>query len=382
MNRYFYYHVFYIGMMNIMLFVPHILLKHRFDGAVSGLLLGIVVGSILAIGTIYCFRFFPQQGYPEILKMFVPAWVAAPMLYSTCLLWLAGGVLATYTFSQTMGIFFNPEMNHYHFLLLIIVASIFSGSRSTRTVQFSVEILFWLCVPFLLFILFKALFNPYLSWDAIRIVAGYFGRTPSLSVMASSTFFFTGYLSLTLFNRLNPANFRLKHVWSIPILGAMFGFVSFFIPIGFHGTVGVEQYVYVWSVTADSMYLKYGFIQRVLFLFLIMYTFLSMMFMMNVFHACMEYVKASVPGHKPQPEQLPVPKTNWIICGVFGVLCFLFSLWANEGRSHWATEIWLIIRFLFEIVNLIQMIIFAVLIKRRSSSAPSKSGQPAATSGQ
>ncbi|MBB6633861.1 GerAB/ArcD/ProY family transporter [Cohnella thailandensis] len=381
MYRYFYYHVFYIGMMNVMLFVPHILIKHRFDGAVSGILAGIVIGTVLTVGTVYCYRQFPELGLPEILKRYFPDWIVAALLYLSCLLWLAGGVLGSYTFAQTMGLFFNPDMNHYQFLLLIIVSSVFAGSRSTRTIQFANEILFWLCMPLLLFILFKAFSSPYLSWDAIRIVAGYVAGPPSLTLLAASTFFYTGYLNLTLFNRLYPAKFRIKRLWSIPLLGAFLGFVSFFIPIGLHGTMGVEQYIYLWSVTADSMSLKYGFIQRILFIFLIMFTLLSLMFMMNVFHACMEYIKASHPRHKPQPEQLPVPKTNWIVCSFFGAACFLFSLWANEGRSQWATELWLIVRFLFELGSFVLIIVLALLEKRRSSPS-SRSTTSSASSGQ
>ena len=46
--------------------------------------------------------------------------------------------------------------------------------------------------------------------------------------------------------------------------------IPFFVPIGFHGTVGVEDYVYLWSMTADSMMTEYGFINRVLFVFLLL----------------------------------------------------------------------------------------------------------------
>ncbi|THF83760.1 hypothetical protein [Cohnella fermenti] len=381
MNRYFYYHVFYIGMMNVMLFVPFILIQNRFNGAVSGILLSIAIGTVMSIGTIRSYRQFPEMGLPEILKRFMPPWLVAVMLYLSSLLWLGGAVIVTYTFSQTIGMFFNPDMNHYQFLLLVIVASVFAGSRSTRTVQFANEILFWLCLPFLVFILAKALTNPYMSWDAVRVVAGYVSEFPSFKVLAAATFFFTGYLNLTLFNRLFPANFRINHLWAIPLLGAFFGFVSFFIPIGLHGTVGVEQYVYVWSVTADSMFLKYGFIQRVLFLFLIMFTLLSLMFMMNVFHASMEYIKASHPRSKPQPEQVPVPKTNWLLCSVFGALCFLFSLWANQGRSQWATGAWLSVRFLFEIMSFILIVVLAIIEKRRAATRP-HSPPSSASSGQ
>lgn len=377
MNRYFYYHVLYVGMINVMLFVPHILIKERFDGSVAGILASILIGTVLSIVTIVSMRRFPRMGLPEILHRHFAPYVASPLVALAGLSWLVGAVLVIFSLTQTMGAFLNPEMNEYLFMALMVFAAIFAGSRSSRTVQFACEILVLLSLPLVALIMFKAVSNRQLNWDAIRVVAGHFRDVPSIKVIAAATFFFSGYMSLMLFNRLNPPDFKVRHLWTLPLLGTLFSLFTFFIPIGFHGTVAVEEYIYLWSVTADSMVMKFGFIQRVFFIFLVLYSILSLMFAMNTFHSAMEFFKACSPRYKPQPEQVPVPKINWILCACFGLVAFLYGIWANDEKNQRVTEIWLVCRFSLEIVTMLVVASLAVAAGRKPrASSPARAASP------
>ncbi len=377
MNRYFYYHILYVGMINVMLFVPHILIKERFEGAVSGILASILIGSVLSIVTTVSMRRFPRLGLPEILHRHFGAYVATPLVALAGISWLSGAVIVIFSMTQTMGAFLNPEMNEYLFMALMVFASIFAGSRSSRTVQFASEILVLLSLPLVALIMFKAVTNRQLNWDAIRVVAGHFAHVPSFKVVSAATFFFSGYMSLMLFNRLNPPNFKVRHLWTLPLLGTLFSLFTFFIPIGFHGTMAVEEYIYLWSVTADSMVMKFGFIQRVFFIFLVLYSILSLMFAMNMLHSSMEFFKACSPGYKPQPEQVPVPKINWILCACFGLAAYLYALWANDEKNQRVTEIWLYCRFVLEIVTMLIIAGLAVAAGRKPrASSPTRAASP------
>ncbi|GAA4837383.1 hypothetical protein GCM10023310_13620 [Paenibacillus vulneris] len=362
--------------MNVMLFVPHILIKERFNGAVMSILIAIVCGTVVSIVTTSCFLRFPGMGLPEILHQYLPPAVAIPLIVLAGLTWITGGVLVIYNFTRTMGMFFNPEMNEFSFLLLIVAACIFAGSRSSRSVQFSLEMLLLLVAPICVFILYKSVTDDQLSWDAMRVVAGYVDRAPTFESIAAASFLFSGYLNIQLFNRLNTKPIKFKYRWIIPVLGTGFAFSSFFIPIGFHGTMAAEQYIFVWSVTADSMIMKYGFIQRVLFIFLVIFTILSLMFVMNTFHCAMEFFKGCSPRHKPKAEEMPVPLSNWILCTVFGGLSFVYSLWANEQRNQWATGWWLIARFCVEVFAMFVMIFIVFLARKNSTGRDTAESRP------
>ncbi len=60
MNRYFFYNFILVSFINLMLYVPHILIQLRYSGAVSSMLVGIVIGSILVY--MYYERIGPLSG--------------------------------------------------------------------------------------------------------------------------------------------------------------------------------------------------------------------------------------------------------------------------------------------------------------------------------
>ncbi|RIE03912.1 GerAB/ArcD/ProY family transporter [Cohnella faecalis] len=296
MLRYLYYHVLYVGMINIMLFVPHVLIEYRFKGAVSGMALAMVVGSIVAIGTSVCFRRFPGLGMYEIFDCFLPGWLTKILSSYSALTWALGGLLVVYIQAELIRTFFNPDMNEYWNLLIMVIAALWASTRSIRTVQFAQEILILMCAPLIFMILFKAIGNEWLNWDAIRLAAGYVRTKPSFVSFCAATFLFSGYLNLIVFNRMATAKTSNRYLWIIPIFGVFFMLVTFFVPIGFHGTAGIDKYVFLWSTTADSMEMQYGFINRVLYLFLVLYTNLSLIFVMNAWHVTIDILHSVFTG--------------------------------------------------------------------------------------
>jgi hypothetical protein len=369
MPRYTYYHVLYVGMINIMMFVPTLLINDRFNGAVSGMLIAMVIGTILSLGTMACFERFPGLGLPEICDLYLPKRLTQLIILSTGLfIWLPGGMIVIYAYSETVRMFFYPDMNKYLNLMLMVSAAIWASSRSTRTVQFIHEIMVILSSPLLILFLFKAIFNKNISWDAMRYVAGYIDTPPSFIVIAASTFVFSGYISLIIFNRLHTEGFSFKFRWVVPLFGVFFLSVTFFVPIGFHGTVGVEDYVYIWSMTADSIITEYGFINRVLFVFLLLFTGLSLLFVMNTWHITIMMIRYTL--HRTiAVEEDPAPPINIWIALVIGCCSFLFMRLVNMDMSQIVSEIWLVSRFFVEITLLFLMLYF-IWRKKKERSLP------------
>ncbi|MFC5402127.1 hypothetical protein [Cohnella soli] len=365
MSRYFHYHVMYVGMINIMLFVPWILIQHRFNGSISSIALVIPVCTVLSYIAIALFRRFPGMGLPEILLGNTPRAFALLIIFLTAIFWFAAGMLVIYAYAATIQQFFNPDMNPYLFSGLMVVASIWGSSRCTRSVQFTTEIVLLLSAPLIIAILLKALFNRWLDWNAIRVVAGYVRTKPSLISFSAASLVFAGHNTLVVFNRMMPPSAKIRNRWIIPLFCTFFLLVSVFVPIGFHGTVGVSHYIYIWSITADSMVLEYGFVSRVLYIFLLLYTALSLLFAMNTWHTAMELLKSLRKGHKPVVEEYPVKAVNWWINIAFGAAAVGYGMWANERRNEWVSQSWLNIR-LFSDIAIVSLLAWLAFRSSRS----------------
>jgi len=365
MNRYFYYNFILVSFINLLLYVPNILIQYRYTGAVSSIVIGIVIGTILVYMYTSAMARYPGKGLPEILKLHSPQWlVTISMLFFSIMWWFATTIVVV-AYAILINRFFNPDSDATIILSMLVIACGYAATRSTLSVMFIIEIGMIVNAPIIIFILFKAVRSNQLNWDAIHVVANYITEMPTLTCIAASTFIFTGYINLSLFNRLFPPNFRFKFRFIYPVAGAVILLITFFVPIGFHGTEGVNQYIYIWSQTADSLLMQYGFIERVLFLFLIVFLNLTLVYTMFGWHQAMEFVKSCFPNYKPEIDSLKTPMSNYVIVGIFVLLSILYLMLTNEKMNMLITTYWLIVRFFVEILIVVWVF---VLSKRRSKA--------------
>ncbi|MFC4776406.1 GerAB/ArcD/ProY family transporter [Paenibacillus sp. GCM10023252] len=349
MNRYFYYNFLLVGLMNLMLYVPHVLIRNRYDGAVMSILIGGMVGTILAYMFMSALEKYPGRGMPEILALYYPRWVVTPIMFVLGSMWYFSALIVIVAYAFLINRFFNPDMSAIFILILLVVACAYGASRSTLSVVMMIEVGLLLNAPVILFILFKAIRDPHLSWDAMHTIANYVTEMPNLTSLSAATFVFTGYVNMTLFNRIMPPNFKFKHHWLIPVIGFTILMITFFVPIGIHGTEAVNSYLYVWSMTSDALIMQYGFIERVLFLFLIVYLNLSLVYTMSNWHHAMEYFKVCFSRDKPDTDPKTVPAINLYICGTFAVVSVLYMWLTTEKQDQTLTQIWLIVRMFMEV---------------------------------
>lgn len=363
MNRYFYYNVFLGSMLNLMLYVPHILIKYRYTGAISSMVVAILIGTGLAFLFSHVIQANPGKGLPEILRMFLPKAVVIPMLLFFAAMWFIASAIAIIAYAVLINRFFNPDTNALIVLALLSLVCVYGATRSTLSVMFMMEMGLIINTPLILFILMKAVRSENISWDAIRTIANYWNQMPQLPPVAAASYIFTGYINYSIYNRLTPANFRLRYRWLIPVFCTLIMLISFFVPVGFHGTEAVVHYIYLWSVTADSLMMSHGFIERVIFVFLILYLNLTLIYTTSGWHQAIEMIKSCMPRNKPDIDHRTTPWSNWLIASAFAVASLLALHFFDEKESFKIASGWLVLRLFVEILTV--LLLFALTLRRR-----------------
>ncbi|MDN3015227.1 GerAB/ArcD/ProY family transporter [Paenibacillus sp. BSR1-1] len=333
MNRYFLYLVFLNMLINVIIFVPKILIEHRYNGSVMGVLIAIPIG----IGMNYLYSHslnkFPGQGLPEILADSKHRWLVNLHLGSIQILWFSAGLITLLGFIDILSRFVNPEMPKL-FLITIYLAAIFLIIQlPTKRVMYFLEIVLFLNTPLIGFIIYKTLTSEFLSWDSILEVGTHLFEKPSLKAMAAATYTFSGFTNLIIFNRVIKEKLKIWNFIIILFLGVFNLFTTFFIPIGFHGSDGAQEYLYPWISTSDSLRLVYSPIERVLYIFLMFYMSISLMSISIHWHVAFELLKGTF-------KEKENNKKNWMImaafmcCAIAGVL-FLNTVLLNKITAYW-----------------------------------------------
>ncbi|MWC28687.1 GerAB/ArcD/ProY family transporter [Paenibacillus sp. MMS18-CY102] len=366
MNRYVIYNFVLISLLNLMLFVPNILFQYRYKGAVASLIAAAIIGTTAALLYIHAISKFPSKGVPEILFERHPRWIVVPVLISFAFMWFTASSIALASYALLINRFFNPDANTLVILSIMAVICVYAATRSTLSMMFNMEIILLVNTPLILLLLIKASRSKQLYWDEIRTASNYFHIMPKLAPLAAATFIFTGYINLSIYNRAFPPNFTFRLKWLIPTMGIAVLAVSYFVPIGLHGTDGVGSYLYVWTATADSLVMEYGFIERVLFVFLILYLNLTLVYTASGWHQAMELVKSCFPRYKLAIDEHPVPMRNYVICSVFAALTILSLYLFNEKEYSKLTEKWLILRMFVE-YGLVIWIFLLSLTRRKAT---------------
>ncbi|PLS07251.1 hypothetical protein CVD27_06120 [Neobacillus cucumis] len=355
MNRYFLYLVFLNMIINVIIFIPKILIRYRYEGAVMGVILAIPVG--VALSYIYSTTItkFSEKGLPEILSTSKRYWLKTFHLVSIQLFWFTAGLLTLLGFIDILSRFVNPEMPKLLLLMIYLAAIFLIIQLPTERVMYLLEIVLFLNTPLILFIIFKAYTNEFLNWDSILEVGTHIFKWPSLKAFAAATYCFSGYGNLIIFNRVIKGKLKIWNFIIIFVLGIINSFTTFFIPIGFHGSDGTQEYLYPWISTADSLRLVYSPIERVIFLFLMFYMNITLMSISIHWHVALELIKGTFKGEMSK-------KKSWMILLVFTGIAMASIIFLNTILLMKAAVNWLIIRLLFEILV---VVIFFIWARRR-----------------
>jgi hypothetical protein len=332
------------------------------------LILGGAIGSLLAFLFSAAIRKFPGMGLPEIFRETLPAWIWKPVLLYFVLFWLNLGAATTNLVSIIIVRFFNPEIKLTYLVVFFALICIWGATRPTRTLLFGQEAALVLALPTLIFLLAKTYGSRLLDWDAIRTVANYVGQTPSLTALSSASIVLIGYLNFCIFNRNFKQEEKFRYRWILPIISYLTLATTFFIPIGLHGTIGVDNYIHVWVSTADSLRMKYGFFERVVYFFVMAYILLTFVFVSVVWHVGAESFKGLFSSKKPNLDRVETPVLSWCICGSFGLLTVVYQMMVKEKMLTVLSGYFVNIRFWSE-VGLVALLCFVAVRKRKKGKA-------------
>jgi hypothetical protein len=360
LNRYFYYLIINNMLINVFMYVPSILIRERFNGAVSALPLGTLIGTVLLIVFMYSINQFQGEGIPEILAK-TPKWARWGILSYFSLMWFLAGTISLLAFNNMIIRFVNPDIQGINMIslfalwLIIVLAHV-----HTDKILYALEIILVLNIPFILLFVYKAYSNEYLTLNSILEVATYFYEIPTWSSLAASSFVFSGYANLVIFNRVFKERINLKLLWLVPILGMLNLFTSVFIPIGTWGADGVGDLNFPWVLTADALRIEFGPIERMTTLFVLLYVSISLISVIINWHVALEMIKSF---RKIKTSDRKRSYFDWTVLAIFGLTVVGLEKFLRENHIFLLGEYWLYIRLPSEVF--LVMIIFFLARRKR-----------------
>lgn len=293
MSRYYYYLIFINMVANIIASVPVILMHYRKDGTVISMIIAIIIGMIQVIIYTRFFNSFPGMTLPDLLKKSTSKWFYIPFQVILAFIWFVAGTITIVTFTFLLKRFLTPDMEIWLIGSSILVFVLFGCLMKTDRILYTIEIILTLTFPLILFIFLKAYGSNYINWDYVKIAARQINHMPNLIAFSACFYLFLGTANLFIFNRFftTKQNFRLKQISIIGLMMIVTLFTTYFIPIGFNGFNHIDELVYPWISTSDSLRMKYGFIERVLFVFLLFYLAIAFLSILVHWHVCTEFLK-------------------------------------------------------------------------------------------
>jgi hypothetical protein len=324
MNRYFLYLMLLNMMASTVIFVPKILIDARFHGAVMALIIAIPIGTGFSFLLSKAMSSFPEQGLPEILGQLKHKWIKNVILSFLPIFWYSAGVLTLIGFVDILERFINPEAPKLLSLSIYLAALCLIIELPTQRVMYLLEIILFLNIPFIAFIIYKGFTSDYMSWDSILEAATHVFEWPNLTTIATASYVFSGYTNLIIFNRLIKNKIKIWNFITVFVLGVFNLFTTYFIPVGIHGIDGSHAMLYPWIITADSLRLVYSPIERAIFLFLMLYMSITLMSVAIQWHVGFEMINGLWKG-----KESPIKKWTvvfFFIAGTVPAVLFLNTI--------------------------------------------------------
>ncbi|WP_251551807.1 GerAB/ArcD/ProY family transporter [Neobacillus muris] len=351
MNRYFLYLVLINMFINAIIFVPSILIKYSFDGAVASVLLSIPYGVLMTFLYSKAITKYPEKGLPEILAN-TTKWMKILHIWFIQLAFFTAGLITLLGFLDIISRFVNPEEPRLILLVMYLAAIFLVIGMPTQRVMYFAEIVLFFSIPFLGFIIFKAFSSKDLSWDSIWEVTTHVFDWPSLKAFAASSYVFSGYINLIIFNRVIKGKLKIWNYVFVFIVGILNLFTTFLIPIGYHGADGAKEYLFPWISTADSLRLVYSPVERVIFLFIMLYMGVTLISVSVHWHVALELVKSTF-------NEKAKEKKKWLVLMAIAICSAIMVQQINTLQLNQLTEYWMILRLAVEPIYVLSFYFWA-----------------------
>ncbi|WP_438312872.1 GerAB/ArcD/ProY family transporter [Sporosarcina sp. FA9] len=353
MNRFIYYLLIIRMISSIATTVPKILLEQSKSGALASMILGTLIGLILTYVIIRFFNKFPGKDLPELMKKSMPKWVFYPIIFFFFLVMYAAGTAKLITFTFILVTFLTPEMALITMALPFLLIGAYVTLMKTENVLYSVEVIFILFIPLGIFIFIKAFIHENINWDYIKIAIMHANHLPQYNPFTATLSIFLGVASLMIFNKYVVVKqaIGMKHMAAIGFLSLLTLFITYFMPLGFGGFDDIDKLLYPWISTSDSIRMKLGLIERLIFLFMLLFASMSLLNIAIQWHIAAQllgkiiYVKR----FKWKSKNL----TPFLIAFVFSLIAGILSNNFTEHDLH---------TFAITINNILPLFFFILLL--------------------
>ncbi len=289
MSRFLYFLIFTNMMAIITTPIPRLLLIQSDKGAVGSMIIGAVAGVLFTYITAKFFFQFPGRDLIELLQAYTPSWVRIPVTIYFAIVWFIAGLI---TFVMTVFLlitFLTPKMSIYTISLSILVTVFFGVLLKSKSVLFTLEIVFILMIPIGAVMFFKLFTSSDLNWDQARLALMHINHLPKYSSFVATFFMFMGCSNLIIFNRYFKGHQKITTLSLVTIsaFAVFMLFTSYFIPIGLSGFDQIDQFIFPWTSAADAVRMKFGIVERVVFIF--MFLFVTIAFVSIIIHWHISY---------------------------------------------------------------------------------------------
>ncbi|MCQ6282478.1 GerAB/ArcD/ProY family transporter [Bacillus sp. EB600] len=331
MNRYFYYLTLVTMIVNMVGSVPKILFKTKDFGTITSILIAIAIGILFIYWITSFFNQFPGVGFPELLKNHMPKWISTFLLFCFGLMWFFVGLETFISNTFLMKRFLTTQTPIFWIAVLLLFFVSFGVLLSTKSVLYTVEIILLLNLPLFVLVIVELYANENLKWDFIRKAWMYLYHQPNYSSFSAAIFVFLGLFNLSIFNREfnNKQHHTPLQLLLFCVLGAGLLLTTYFIPIGYNGFDNINFITYPWILTADSIKVGFAFIERVMFVFLIVYQSIAFLGLIISWHVGLEFLKSL--GSIRQLNRGGYDLTPYL----FLLLFWIISLWTSVHFSEY-----------------------------------------------
>ncbi|MEK8132031.1 hypothetical protein WMW72_29390 [Paenibacillus filicis] len=353
-----FYSLFFVNMLvQVVVFVPTMLINERFEGSVMAIFAGVLVGTVLLVLFVRSIGAFPGQTLPDILAA-TSRWFHLPFLALLCVTWFSAGLISLLSINNMAIRFINVSFQGPAMILVfsifILWIMLFLG---TPQILALVSVVLILNLPLIGIIFYQATRNEYIMWSSVLEVGTYWAILPSYKAITASSFMFTGYTNLVVFNKLIHKPVALGKLWIVPIIALLNLLTSVAVPIGLHGADGVNDYMFPWVVTADSLQIQYGPIERLISVFLLLYVSISTISILIHWHVCHQLFLSMF---KPNPRK--PRKQTYLTYGLllsFLVTTYLVEKNTREYEIFRFAEHWMMLRLPAEILLVMTLVFMA-----------------------
>ncbi|MDP4089269.1 MAG: GerAB/ArcD/ProY family transporter [Bacillota bacterium] len=362
MRRYFFYIVFINSISNIIIFLAKFLVPNHTKGALLAIIFSLPFGTVIIYFFSRALMMFPGKNFSEILEAALPYWLRVTIMIIFCPAWYISGILMLSGTIDITVTFVDPQTSLYLILVAYIGLVIFSINTKGTSILYALEIFIFFIVPALMFVFIKAITNQFFSWDACMETVTHSFALPSISLLAVTTYNFSGYTDMLAFNRDFNGRFDSKHLWLFPVVILIFQLFTLFVPIGYLGTEGAPDFNFPWLASADCMVIKTGIIERILFIYLLIYLVTSLVNVIVHWYVSFELFKELFLDQFKMKNVKAV--TRRILCA-FAAGPFIFTFFIIQEKKLVIANIWLSLRVLLEVFLVVLLNYIAYKSKRK-----------------